>query len=651
MKKLMITLGMFATFCTTEAKVTLPALFTDNMVLQQKSDIILRGHSTNRKEVMVITGWDKHIYMAQTDKQGNWKTEISTPSAGGPYEISFCDGEELTLHNIMIGELWLCSGQSNMEMPVGDWGKVLNYENEIREATYPDIRLFKVKKETSLTPKEDLSPTQGEWQECTPQSVNSFSAVGYFFARQLQQKLKTPIGVIDCSWGGTPAEAWTSYNGLKHLQEFEHEMDMLESLGFQPEKIDAEYAKKREAWYQSLYEHDMGWCDDHQVWAEPDYSDENWKEMNLPGSWESNGIKDFDGVMWFRKTVDIPRTWYRKPITINLGKISDEDIVYYNGVEIGRGSNRDAVRRYTVPKKLVKRGKAVLTIRVTNYAGEGGLIGKPENMTMTVKGKDPVTLAGNWKYLSGFSLAGIEPLPPSPKTNPQYPTTLFNAMVHPITKIPIRGVIWYQGEANVGRADEYADLFMSLISDWRDKWKQPDMPFYFVQLANFLKKEEIQPDSEWAALREAQSKALYLNNTGMAVTTDLGEANNIHPKNKQEVGLRLSQLALKQTYKKKRMPQSPLFKSYRIEGNTIRIGFDNPGKGFMKSDTIKGFIIAGADHIFYPATVTIPKKEIIVESPDVPHPVAVRYNWADNPDGNLYGLSGLPTAPFRTDNW
>jgi sialate O-acetylesterase len=421
MKKLMITLGMFATFCTTEAKVTLPALFTDNMVLQQKSDIILRGHSTNRKEVMVITGWDKHIYMAQTDKQGNWKTEISTPSAGGPYEISFCDGEELTLHNIMIGELWLCSGQSNMEMPVGDWGKVLNYENEIREATYPDIRLFKVKKETSLTPKEDLSPTQGEWQECTPQSVNSFSAVGYFFARQLQQKLKTPIGVIDCSWGGTPAEAWTSYNGLKHLQEFEHEMDMLESLGFQPEKIDAEYAKKREAWYQALYEHDMGWCDDHQVWAEPDYSDENWKEMNLPGSWESNGIKDFDGVMWFRKTVDIPRTWYRKPITINLGKISDEDIVYYNGVEIGRGSNRDAVRRYTVPKKLVKRGKAVLTVRVTNYAGEGGLIGKPGNMTMTVKGKDPVALAGNWKYLSGFSLAGIEPLPPSPKTNPQYP--------------------------------------------------------------------------------------------------------------------------------------------------------------------------------------------------------------------------------------
>lgn len=186
-------------------------------------------------------------------------------------------------------------------------------------------------------------------------------------------------------------------------------------------------------------------------------------------------------------------------------------------------------------------------------------------MTMTVKGKDPVTLAGNWKYLSGFSLAGIEPLPPSPKTNPQYPTTLFNAMVHPITKIPIRGVIWYQGEANVGRADEYADLFMSLISDWRDKWKQPDMPFYFVQLANFLKKEEIQPDSEWAALREAQSKALYLNNTGMAVTTDLGEANNIHPKNKQEVGLRLSQLALKQTYKKKRMPQSPLFKSYRMK--------------------------------------------------------------------------------------
>lgn len=220
MKKLMMTLGLLVTFCVTEAKVTLPALFTDNMVLQQKSDITLRGHSTVQKEVMVITGWNKHIYMAQTDKLGNWKIKIPTPSAGGPYDITLRDEEELVLHNIMIGELWLCSGQSNMEMPVGGWGKVLNYENEINEATYPAIRLFKVKKEISLTPKEDFSTTQGGWQECTPQSVENFSAVGYFFARQLQKKLKVPVGVIDCSWGGTPAEAWTSYDGLKHLQEF-----------------------------------------------------------------------------------------------------------------------------------------------------------------------------------------------------------------------------------------------------------------------------------------------------------------------------------------------------------------------------------------------------------------------------------------------
>lgn len=651
MKKLMIALGMLTAFCSTEAKVTLPTLFTDNMVLQQKSTVVLRGHSTAQKEVMVITSWDKHIYMAQTDGQGKWKTEITTPSAGGPYEICFRDGDELVLHNVMIGELWLCSGQSNMEMPIGSWGKVLDYENEISQSNHPSIRLLKVKKETSLTPKEELAPTQKGWQECTPESVENFSAVGYFFARQLQKSLKTPIGIIDSSWGGTPAEAWTGYDGLKHLQEFEEEMDMLESLGFRSDKIDAEYAKKREAWYQALYEHDMGWCDDHQVWADPDYSDENWKEMNLPGSWESNGVKDFDGVMWFRKDIDIPRTWHRKPITVNLGKISEEDIVYYNGIEIGRGSGREVMRQYTVPQKLVKRGKAVLTVRVTNYAGEGGFIGQAEHLNMAVKDKPSVSLTGNWKYLQGFSLAGIEPLPPSPKTNPQYPTTLFNAMIHPLTQIPIRGVIWYQGENNVGRADEYADLFMSLISDWRDKWNQPDMPFYFVQLANYLKREEIQPDSEWAALREAQSKALHLNNTGMAVAIDLGEADDIHPKNKQEVGLRLSQLALKQTYRKKRMPQSPLFKSYRIEGSTVRISFENLGKGFISPKEVRGFIIAGADHVFHPAQVTIGKKEIIVESPEVSHPIAVRYNWADNPDGNLYEMSGLPLAPFRTDNW
>lgn len=636
--KRILFLRMLAAFATAEAKVTLPALFSDNMVLQQKSDVALHGRSSAKKDVTITVGWNKHIYTAPTDAQGNWKIEIPTPSAGGPYEITLSDGEEQVLKNIMIGEIWLYAGEVNAGMP-------------IEGASQSSIRLFQVKKKISLVPKEDLDPAQGEWQECNTEVVAGFPAEGYFFASQLQKTLKVPIGVIDCTWAGTPAEAWSSYNALESLADYGQEAEMLESLGFDPEKIEAEYARKREEWYQALYEHDMGWCDDHQVWAEPDYSDENWKEMELPGYWEDKGMKDFDGVVWFRKTVDIPRTWARKAITVELGPIADEDIVYYNGVEIGRTGGTDTPRRYTVPYKLVKRGKAVLTVRVTDYEGKGGICGKAEQMKMSIKGKEPVSLAGNWKYLAGLSLTGIPPVPASPGTNPAYPTGLFNAMIRPLTRFPIRGVIWNQGESNKESPDEYTDLFMSLITDWRDKWQKPDMPFLFVQLPNDPKQKDTQVDTDRAAMREAQAQALYLNNTGMVVTTDIDHSRESGLQSKLEVGLRLSQQALRQAYGKKRMPQYPMYKAYSIEGNTIRISFENVGKGFLHPDPIRGFLIAGTDHVFYPATVSVKKKEVIVQSPEVPHPIAVRYNWADTPDGTLFGASGLPVVSFRTDKW
>ncbi|WP_455668190.1 sialate O-acetylesterase [Phocaeicola sp.] len=638
MTKRILFLGMLAAFATAEAKVTLPALFSDNMVLQQKSDVALHGRSSAKKDVTITVGWNKHIYTAPTNAQGNWKIEIPTPSAGGPYEITLSDGEEQVLKNIMIGEIWLYAGEVNAGMP-------------IEGASQSSIRLFQVKKEISLVPKEDLDLAQGEWQECSTEAVAGFPTEGYFFASQLQKTLKVPIGVIDCTWAGTPAEAWSSYNALESLADYGQEAEMLESLGFDPEKIEAEYARKREEWYQALYEHDMGWCDDHQVWAEPDYSDENWKEMELPGYWEDKGMKDFDGVVWFRKTVDIPRTWARKAITVELGPIADEDIVYYNGVEIGRTGGTDTPRRYTVPYKLVKRGKAVLTVRVTDYEGKGGICGKAEQMKMSIKGKEPVSLAGDWKYLAGLSLTGIPPVPASPGTNPAYPTGLFNAMIHPLTRFPIRGVIWNQGESNKESPDEYTDLFMSLITDWRDKWQKPDMPFLFVQLPNDPNQKDTQVDTDRAAMREAQAQALYLNNTGMVVTTDIDHTRKSDPQSKLEVGLRLSQQALRQAYGKKRMPQYPMYKAHSIEGNTIRISFENVGKGFLHPDPIRGFLIAGTDHVFYPATVSVKKKEVIVQSPEVPHPIAVRYNWADSPDGTLFGASGLPVVPFRTDKW
>lgn len=640
MKKLILTLGLFTAYCVAEAKITLPPLFSDNMVLQQKSEVTFHGHSSTEKEITIQVGWNKRtLYSAKTDRKGNWEIKIPTPSAGGPYEINLSDGEDCVLRNILIGEIWLYAGEEDNHM-------------RIEGASHSDIRLFQVKKAISLAPEKDIASTQKGWQECNVETVAAFPAEAYFFASQLQKALKVPIGMIESTWKDTPIEAWNSYDALNELPAYAQQTEMLEALGFDPEKIEAEYAKKKEEWYQALYEHDMGWCDDHQVWAEPDYPDENWKEMKLPGCWEEKGMKDFDGVVWFRKEIEIPRTWARKAITLDLGKINDEDIVYYNGIEIGRTKGTEINRRYTVPYKLVKRGKAILTIRVTNYEGKGGLCGKAEEMKMSVKGKAPLSLAGNWKYLAGLSLSGLPPVPVSPETNPNYPTGLFNAMIHPLTCFPVKGILWHQGESDCENAEEYPDLFLALIADWRDKWKQPDMPFLFVQAANDPQQNDPFIDTDRALLREAQAQALYINNTGMVVTTDIVRTVGSTSRNSTlETGFRLSQLARRQAYHKKRIAQYPTYSSHRIEGNTIRIRFENVSKGFLHTASIRGFLIAGTDHVFYPATVTIEKKEVIAYSPDVPHPVAVRYNWADSPDGNLSGASGLPAVPFRTDKW
>ncbi len=372
--------------------------------------------------------------------------------------------------------------------------------------------------------------------------------------------------------------------------------------------------------------------------------------MCLPGYWERNGLKDFDGVVWFRRSFEIPVEWIGKPLKLNLGMIDDEDITYFNGVEIARGAGYMTPRTYTIPAKLVKAGKAVLAVRVSDFGGEGGIHGKAEELYVEADGKR-ISLAGDWKYRIGLSLKGFPPAPVSPVQSSSYPTVLFNAMVKPWTAFPIKGVIWYQGEANVGRPEQYGDLFPALITDWRRQWRS-DFPFYFVQLANFMESKEIQPDSEWAALREAQTKALKLDQVGMAVTIDIGLADDIHPKNKQEVGRRLALVALAGSYGKNVSGSAPVFRNYRIKGDKMELDFGQKQDGFqIKGTTLKGFTIAGPDRVFYPAEAMVQNGKIIVFSPEVSIPLAARYGWADNPDCNLYGENGLPVAPFRTDCW
>ncbi|HVM89846.1 MAG TPA: sialate O-acetylesterase [Puia sp.] len=646
MKKGYVLLLAALLYFSASASVNLPKIFSDNMVLQRNRQIPVWGWAAPKEKVTVQ--FDKQVKKVVAGKDGKWMVRLDAEKEGGPYQLIVKGKNVLTIDNVLVGEVWLCSGQSNMEMPVEGWGKVNNYKQEIAAADYPEIRQFLVKKVVSTTPKDDVGG--GDWKPCSPATAGDFTAVGYFFARELYQKLHVPVGLINSSWGGTMVETWISRGAFENSDEFKNMMNAMPAIDLAAlAKQKAAELEKKISDLQVNYEAHPNTT----TWNEIDFDDSHWPKMKLPGLWESQkmGLENLDGLVWFRKTITIDDVDAGKPALINLGRIDDSDDSYLNGMKIGETRNKyNDLRSYNIPAGVLKAGKNVIAIRVEDTGGGGGIFGEASDLQLTI-GNKSVPLDGNWSFRveTIYGDGG--------NTGPNsYPTLLFNAMINPIIPYAMQGAIWYQGETNAGRSYEYRSSFPLMIKDWRQHWGEGDFPFYFVQLSSFdAGGGNSEKGSGWAELREAQTMTLALPNTGMAVTTDIGESHDIHPKNKQDVGKRLAAIALANTYAQPKEFSGPMYSNMKIDGSKIILSFTHVGSGLMAKDKygyLKGFEIAGNDRQFHWAKAYISGDNIIVNADEVTNPVAVHYGWADDAlEANLFNKDGFPASPFRTDSW
>lgn len=642
-----IVLGMaivfvFILLCSSSSysQVNLPQIFSDNMVLQREVPVKIWGTASARERVLVK--FQNQEKQTRADRNGYWSVVLDPLAAGGPFELKVSGSNTLTFSNILVGDVWIGSGQSNMEWPVNNSA---DPEWEISQANHPEIRLFTVPRRMSTKPLQDLDG--GEWLVCTPENIENFSAVAYYFGRHLHRELDIPIGLINSSWGGTVAETWISHESISSHNDFaetiKHVMDLDMDL------IEQQARQRLQEWNTNAETNDVG---RQQNWHAFTFDHSGWPAMNLPVLWEQAGLPGLDGVVWFRKEITLSAEQASQNMILNLGPVDDSDYTYMNGHLVGKTLDQYNVnRRYEIPSTYLKEGKNIIAVRVIDTGGGGGIWGE-ERQLYYLSGNERMSLAGNWHYAVGVEMDAPTDIHFGPNI---FPSLLYNGMIKALTPFALRGVIWYQGESNASRAYQYRTLFPLLIEDWRKQWNQPQMPFLFVQLANFMQPDMLPVDSEWAELREAQSMTLSVPFTGMAVAIDIGEADDIHPKNKQDAGKRLALAALKISYGKDIVHSGPVYESMETKEDCIYLTFSHTGSGLKarsKYGYLKGFAIAGPDRVFHWARAEIQGNRIRVYHPDIKNPVAVRYAWGNNPaDANLYNIEGLPASPFRTDSW
>lgn len=622
------------------AQIRLPKVFGDSMVLQRGINIPVWGSSS--PGAMIVAKLGNVQATAKANQQGKWTIKFPIFKAGGPYTLEIAESgkpdSKIKLKGILIGDVWLASGQSNMEWQLQqskDAGK------EISNAHFPNIRFLVVKQDKQLKPQPDI--LAGKWKVCDSVNAKEWSAVAYFFARKIHVDQNVPVGIIQSTWGGTPIEAWTGRETLLTSPITKARTLSNDTLHFDEKDVLSDSLSWVRIW--DIVYNPQNNAD--KIFTAPAFDDAGWTTVDMPNVVKDFGIGYHEGMVWLRKKINLPESFHQKNIVINLGHPEMNYSLYFNGKEICKNIwYSNPTHSYSIPADLVQKGENTIAVRVAMLWGGGGL--NPADDIYIANDSSKVSLAGKWLYKKD-----LEPAFPKIRNNQHYPTVLFNAMINPVIPYGIKGFIWYQGESNAAAAYDYRQLFPMMISDWRQRWKQGNLPFLFVQLANYMKTKPQPSESEWAELREAQTRTLSLPNTGMACAIDIGEAGDIHPKNKQDVGQRLALVANKLVYKQDCIASGPTYKSYRKDSNRIRISFTNTGSGLSTKDgkEVNGFAIAGKDKKFYWAKAMIEGNEIIIYSDKVDEPVAVRYAWADNPECNLINSEGLPAAPFRTDEW
>lgn len=634
------------------AEIRLPALVKDHMVLQRDIKIPVWGWANAGEKIDIV--FKSKTYKTTADQQGKWSLSLDKLAAGGPYELLVKgQKEQILLKDILIGDVWICSGQSNMAFDFNNGRARALYAKDIAASENDQIRQIFIPHTTSPVPLDNVK--NAGWKSAKPTNLNAFSVAAYFFARAIYEQYKVPVGLIHTSWGATKAEAWTSEETIKSFPQFDKEVKLLQDSV----KLLAKVQERRsmaDEWHRKNKTEDKGYTGDQAVWAAADFKDTDWKTVNTPVMFDKFGFPDTYGVIWFRKEINVPESLAGKDAVLKLGSVDDEDESFVNGVKVGGYANREKPREHQVPGNLIKAGRNVITVRIINWNGPAGFAGdQPMKLDF---GTAQIPADGVWKYQPGRLTGAL----PGLYNTQDLATSLYNGMLAPLIPYGIKGVIWYQGESNEVRAYEYRDLFPAMIASWRAAWKQGDFPFIFQQLVNFKQVKPQPGESDWAELREAQLMTLAKSpNTAMSIGIDIGESGDIHPVNKLDIGRRLALGARKIAYKEQHLVAcGPLYKSMQLKGDHILISFNSIGDGLVaKADGqpaegggLRYFAIAGKDKKFYWAKARIKGDQVEVSSADVPEPVAVRYAWADNPEGcNLFNKNGLPASPFRTDDW